>query len=122
MKKILMLIALACLSGAVYAQNMCIVSGYPTAKKSPDALVGALVTFANEWDKDVKYQRRVTTEGFEMILPAGGYLMTIEQEGYEAYRLEIEVDQTRIDLGALTLLTNEQAAAREAKRKARAMR
>ncbi len=122
MKKILMLIALVCLSGAVYAQNMCIVSGYPTAKKSPDALVGALVTFANEWDKDVKYQRRVTADGFEMIVPAGGYLMTITIDGYEPYRLEIEVDQTRIDLGMMTLLTTEQAAERDAKRKARARR
>ena len=55
-------------------------------------------------------------------MPAGGYLLTIESEGYEPYRLEIEVDQTRIDLGMITLLTVEQAAAREAKRKARARR
>ena len=122
MKKIFILFALALLSGATYAQNMCVVSGYPTAKKSPDALVGALVTFTNEWDSDIKHRRKVTADGFEIIVPAGGYLLTIESEGYETYRLEIEVDQTRIDLGMITLLTVEQAAAREAKRKARARR
>ena len=84
--------------------------------------MGALVTFASEWDADVKFQRKVTADGFEMIVPAGGYYMTIEAEGYEPYRLEIEVDQTRIDLGMITLLTTEQAAARDAKRKARARR
>lgn len=122
MKRFFMLAILASMSLAAYAQNMCILSGYPTAKKSPDALVGALVTFASEWDADVKFQRKVTADGFEMIVPAGGYYMTIEAEGYEPYRLEIEVDQTRIDLGMITLLTTEQAAARDAKRKARARR
>lgn len=81
--------------------------------------MGALITFTSEWDKDVKYQRKSDAEGFRVVLPQGGYVMTIDAEGYEPYRIEIEVDDPHIDLTVITLLTLEQAAARDAKRKKR---
>ena len=79
-------------------------------------------TFTSEWDKDLKYQRAVDKEGFRVVLPQGGYLLTIEAQGYETYKMEIEVDQPNIDLDLITMLTNEQAAARDEKRKKRANR
>ena len=88
---------------------------YP--KKSAEPIVGALITFTSEWDKDVKYQRKSDAEGFRVVLPQGGYVMTIEAAGYESYILEIEVDNPHIDLTDITLLTVEQAAERDAKRK-----
>ncbi|MBQ2023524.1 MAG: carboxypeptidase regulatory-like domain-containing protein [Alistipes sp.] len=115
------LIALATI-GTAAAQGLAAVSGLPVPKKSADAIVGALVTFTSEWDKDLKYQRAVDKEGFRVVLPQGGYLLTIEAQGYETYKMEIEVDQPNIDLDLITMLTNEQAAARDEKRKKRANR
>ena len=119
MKKILTLLVAICFAATLSAQNNCAVSGYPAAKKSVEPVVGAVVTLTSEWDKSVKYQRRVTPDGFEMIVPAGGYLLTIDAEGYEQYRMEIEVDQARIDLGSMRMVTIAEAEAKAAKRKAR---
>ena len=91
-------------------------------KKSGDAIVGALVTFTSEWDKSLKYQRKVDSDGFRVVLPQGGYILTIEAEGYETYYHEIDVDQPNIDLEVITMLTLEQAAARDEKNKRRAAR
>ena len=91
-------------------------------KKGAEPIVDALVTFTSEWDKDLKYQRKTDADGFRVVLPQGGYLLTIEAAGYETYRLEIEVDEPNINLDVITMLTVEQAAERDAKRKKRAAR
>lgn len=118
MKKLFILTISLLFAGSAFAQ-LSDVSGQLFPKKSAEPIVGALVTFTSEWDKDVKYQRKSDAEGFRVVLPQGGYMMTIEAEGYETYTLEIEVDEPHIDLTTITLLTTEQAAERDAKRKKR---
>ncbi len=122
MKKIFATLIALLFVGTSFAQGLAAVSGIPVPKKSAEPILGALVTFTSEWDNTLKYQRRVDNEGFRVVLPKGGYLMTIEAEGYEKYILEIEVDQPTIDLDLITMLTEEQAAARDEKRKKRAVR
>lgn len=122
MKKIFATLIALLFVGTSFAQGLAAVSGIPVPKKSAEPILGALVTFTSEWDNTLKYQRRVDNEGFRVVLPKGGYLMTIEAEGYEKYILEIEVDQPTIDLELITMLTEEQAAARDEKRKKRAVR
>jgi len=101
------------------AQSLAAVSGTPVPKKSAQAISGALVTFTSEWDSELKYQRKVDSEGFRVVLPPGGYILTIEAEGYETFRQEIEVDEPNIDLDLIVMLTNEQAGERDLKRKKR---
>lgn len=101
------------------AQSLAAVSGTPVPKKSAQAISGALVTFTSEWDSELKYQRKVDSEGFRVVLPQGGYILTIEAEGYETFRQEIEVDEPNIDLNLIVMLTNEQAKERDLKRKKR---
>lgn len=122
MKKIFTTIIALTFAGTSFAQSLAAVSGLPLPKKSGDAIVGALVTFTSEWDKNLKYQRKVDSDGFRVVLPQGGYILTIEAEGYETYYHEIDVDQPNIDLEVITMLTLEQAAARDEKNKRRAAR
>ncbi|MBQ5844081.1 MAG: carboxypeptidase regulatory-like domain-containing protein [Alistipes sp.] len=122
MKKIFTTIIALTFAGTSFAQSLAAVSGLPLPKKSGDAIVGALVTFTSEWDKSLKYQRKVDSDGFRVVLPQGGYILTIEAEGYETYYHEIDVDQPNIDLEVITMLTLEQAAARDEKNKRRAAR
>ena len=119
MKKIFVtLLALAC-AGTALAQTLAAVSGFPVPKKSSEPIIGALVTFTSEWDSNVQYQRKVDKDGFRIVLPQGGYLMTIKADGYQTYQNEIEVDQPNIDLDLIIMLTKEQAEARDAKRRQR---
>ena len=113
------LLSIALLFALSASAQLAAVSGISMPKKSSEPIVGALVTFTSEWDKDLKYQRKTDADGFRVVLPQGGYIMTIEAEGYESHRLEIEVDEPNIDLTVITMLTNEQAAVRDAKRKKR---
>lgn len=122
MKKIFTTIIALTFAGTSFAQSLAAVSGLPLPKKSGDAIVGALVTFTSEWDKSLKYQRKVDSDGFRVVLPQGGYILTIEAKGYETYYHEIDVDQPNIDLEVITMLTLEQAAARDEKNKRRAAR
>ena len=95
---------------------------YASAKKSAEAISGALVTFTSEWDSDLKYQQKVNADGFRVVLPQGGYILTIVAEGYETFQQEIDVDEPNIDLDLIIMLTTEQAAERDARRKKRAQR
>lgn len=119
MKKSLLLPAVLLLAASsLFAQNRsCVISGFPITKKSGVPVEGALVTLTDEWDKSRKYQRRVDAEGFEMVVPAGGYQLEITAEGYETYSLQIDVDEPHIDLGMMKMLTDEMAAARDARRR-----
>jgi hypothetical protein len=119
MKKILSTLLFIAVAFTAQAQSLAAVSGTPVPKKSAQTIAGALVTFTSEWDSGLKYQRKCDAEGFRVVLPQGGYLLTIEAEGYETFRQEIEVDQPNIDLNLIVMLTTEQAAARDAKRKKR---
>lgn len=122
MKKFLTLLFILGVAGVASAQDLCVLSGFPVPRKSADAIEGALVTMTNEWDKDLKYQRRVGAEGFRLVIPAGGYLLTVEAEGYETYTLEIEMDQPHVDLGLIRMLSTAEAQAKAEKQKARARR
>ena len=122
MKKIFATLIAISFVGTAMAQGLAAVTGFPVPKKSAEPIIGALVTFTSEWDKELKYQRKVDSEGFRVVLPQGGYLLTIEAEGYESYRNEIEVDSPEINLDMIIMLTTEQAAALELKRKQRANR
>jgi hypothetical protein len=122
MKKILSTLIFLAVAITAQAQDLAAVSGTPVPKKSAQTIVGALVTFTSEWDAELKYQRKVDSEGFRVVLPKGGYILTIEAEGYETYHHEIEVDEPNIDLSLIVMLTTEQAAERDAKRKKRAAR
>lgn len=93
-----------------------ILKGTPTSKLDKKTLVGALVTVTNEWDKNLKFQQKVSNDGFEIRLPYGGYIVTVEQEGYDTYKLEIEIDSEETDLGFMRILTKEQAEAKIQKR------
>lgn len=118
MKRFFILTIALLFASSAFAQ-LSEVTGQLFPKKSAEPIVGALITFTSEWDKDVKYQRKSDADGFRVVLPWGGYVMTIEAAGYEPYILEIEVDNPHIDLTDITLLTVEQAAERDAKRKKR---
>lgn len=122
MKKILSTLLFVMAAVTAQAQSLAAVSGTPVPKKSAQAISGALVTFTSEWDSELKYQRKVDGEGFRVVLPQGGYILTIEAEGYETFRQEIEVDEPNIDLDLIVMLTNEQAGERDLKRKKRAQR
>lgn len=122
MKKILSTLLFVMAAVTAQAQSLAAVSGTPVPKKSAQAISGALVTFTSEWDSELKYQRKVDSEGFRVVLPQGGYILTIEAEGYETFRQEIEVDEPNIDLDLIVMLTNEQAGERDLKRKKRAQR
>lgn len=119
MKKILSTLLFVMAAVTAQAQSLAAVSGTPVPKKSAQAISGALVTFTSEWDSELKYQRKVDSEGFRVVLPQGGYILTIEAEGYETFRQEIEVDEPNIDLDLIVMLTNEQAGERDLKRKKR---
>jgi hypothetical protein len=120
--KRLFTLSIALLFAATAFAQLSAVSGQPMPKKGAEPIVDALVTFTSEWDKDLKYQRKTDADGFRVVLPQGGYLLTIEAAGYETYRLEIEVDEPNINLDVITMLTVEQATERDAKRKKRAAR
>ena len=122
MKKILSTLLFVMAAVTAQAQSLAAVSGTPVPKKSAQVISGALVTFTSEWDSELKYQRKVDGEGFRVVLPQGGYILTIEAEGYETFRQEIEVDEPNIDLDLIVMLTNEQAGERDLKRKKRAQR
>ncbi|MBQ7310402.1 MAG: carboxypeptidase regulatory-like domain-containing protein [Alistipes sp.] len=122
MKKILSTLLFVMAAVTAQAQSLAAVSGTPVPKKSAQVISGALVTFTSEWDSELKYQRKVDSEGFRVVLPQGGYILTIEAEGYETFRQEIEVDEPNIDLDLIVMLTNEQAGERDLKRKKRAQR
>ena len=101
------------------AQSLSAVSGLPMPKKSTEPILDAIVTFTSEWDENEKYIRKTDPNGFRVLLPQGGYLLTIEAPGYETYKLEIEVDQPHIDLDVITILTDAQAKERDLKRQKR---
>lgn len=122
MKKILSTLLFLAVAFTTQAQNLAAVSGMPVPKKSAEAISGALVTFTSEWDSDLKYQQKVNADGFRVVLPQGGYILTIVAEGYETFQQEIDVDEPNIDLDLIIMLTTEQAAERDAKRKKRAQR
>lgn len=122
MKKILSTLLFVMAAVTAQAQSLAAVSGTPVPKKSAQVISGALVTFTSEWDSELKYQRKVDSEGFRVVLPQGGYILTIEAEGYETFRQEIEVDEPNIDLDLIVMFTNEQAGERDLKRKKRAQR
>ena len=122
MKKILSTLLFLAVAFTAQAQNLAAVSGTPVPKKSAEAISGALVTFTSEWDSDLKYQQKVNADGFRVVLPQGGYILTIVAEGYETFQQEIDVDVPNIDLDLIIMLTTEQAAERDAKRKKRAQR
>lgn len=122
MKKILSTLLFVMAAVTAQAQSLAAVSGTPVPKKSAQVISGALVTFTSEWDSELKYQRKVDSEGFRIVLPQGGYILTIEAEGYETFRQEIEVDEPNIDLDLIVMLTKEQAGERDLKRKKRAQR
>ncbi|MBQ7856751.1 MAG: carboxypeptidase regulatory-like domain-containing protein [Alistipes sp.] len=109
-------------TGVAVAQELCVLTGFPVPRRSPEAIEGALVTMTSEWDKDLNYKRRVGADGFRMVVPKGGYLLTIEAEGYETYVMEIEMDQTSTDLGLMRMLTTAEATAKAEKQRARAKR
>ena len=119
MRKIVVTLILLAFAGTAVAQSLAAVSGIPMPKKSTEPFLEALVTFTSEWDKELKYQRKTDSEGFRVVLPQGGYLLTVEADGYETYTLEIEVDQPNIDLEVITMLTLVQAKERDIKRKRR---
>ena len=119
MKKILTLVVALAVAGVVSAQNLCSLTGYPAAKKATEPVVGAIATLTYEWNKSVKYTTRVTPDGFQFTVPEGGYLLTIDAEGYEQYRMEVEIDQPRIDLGSMRMVTIAEAEAKAAKKKAK---
>ncbi|MBR0336325.1 MAG: carboxypeptidase regulatory-like domain-containing protein [Alistipes sp.] len=122
MKKILSTLLFLAVAFTAQAQNLAAVSGIPVPKKSAETIAGALVTFTSEWDSDLKYQQKVNADGFRVVLPQGGYILTIVAEGYETFQQEIDVDEPNIDLDLIIMLTTEQAAERDAKRKKRAQR
>ena len=122
MKKFFVLLLALGFVGTAAAQQLCVLSGFPVPRRSPDAIKGALVTMTSEWDSTLKYQRRVDEKGFRMVVPQGGYLLTIEAEGYQTYTLEIEMDEPRTELGLIRMLTNAEVAAKAEKQKARAAR
>ncbi|MBQ0081145.1 MAG: hypothetical protein KBS95_06340 [Alistipes sp.] len=93
-----------------------ILRGIPTSKLDKKTLVGALVTVTDEWNKKLKFQQKVSEGGFEMRIPYGGYILTIEMEGYDGYKLEIDIDSEETDLGFMRILTKEQAEAKIQKR------
>lgn len=122
MKKIISTLMLLAVATTSLAQELSAVTGIPVPKKSAEPIIGALVTFTSEWDYDLKYQRKVDANGFRVVLPRGGYILTIDAAGYESFQQEIEVDLPNIDLDLIVMLTTEQAAERDAKRKKRAQR
>lgn len=122
MKKFLVLLLVLGFVGTAAAQQLCVLSGFPVPRRSPEAIQGALVTMTSEWDSSLKYQRRVDDNGFRMVVPQGGYLLTIEAEGYESYTLEIEMNEPRTELGLIRMLTTAEAAAKVEKQKSRAAR
>ena len=122
MKKFFVLLLALGLVGTAAAQQLCVLSGFPVPRRSPEAIKGALVTMTSEWDSNLKYQRRVDDNGFRIVVPQGGYRLTLEAEGYETYTLEIEMDEPRTELGLIRILTTAEAAAKAEKQKARAAR
>ena len=122
MKKFCVLLLALGFIGTAAAQQLCVLSGFPVPRRSPEAIKGALVTMTNEWDSNLKYQRRVDENGFRMVVPQGGYLLKIEAEGYETYTLEIEMDEPRTDMGLIRMLSTAEAAAKAEKHKSRAAR
>ena len=122
MKKFFVLLLALGFVGTAAAQQLCVLSGFPVPRRSPDAIKGALVTMTSEWDSNLKYQRRVDDNGFRMVVPQGGYRLTIEAEGYETYTLEIEMDEPRTELGLIRILTTAEAVAKAEKQTARAAR
>ena len=122
MKKFFVLLLALGFVGTAAAQQLCVLSGFPVPRRSPAAIKGALVTMTNEWDSNLKYQRRVDDNGFRIVVPQGGYRLTIEAEGYETYTLEIEMDEPRTELGLIRILTTAEATAKAERQKARAAR
>ena len=118
MKKLLLLSILLCITAGAYAQSRsCVLTGTPVNKRTSEVLTGALVTLTDEMDKDIKFQRKVTDDGFRIVVPEGSYDMEIKAEGYETYTLQIDMDETNTDLGFIRMLTDEMARAKAAKRK-----
>ena len=76
--KRLFTLSIALLFAATAFAQLSAVSGQPMPKKGAEPIVDALVTFTSEWDKDLKYQRKTDADGFRVVLPQGGYLLTIE--------------------------------------------
>ena len=64
MKKFLVLLLALGFVGTAAAQQLCVLSGFPVPRRSPEAIQGALVTMTSEWDSSLKYQRRVDDNGF----------------------------------------------------------
>ena len=122
MKKFFILLLALGFVGTAAAQQLCVLSGFPVPRRSSEVIKGALVTMTSEWDSSLKYQRRVDDNGFRMVVPQGGYLLTIEAEGYETYTLEIEMDEPRTELGLIRMLTTAEVAAKAEKQRSRAAR
>lgn len=120
MKRAISILIAVAFASLATAQSLSVVTGFPVPKKSATPIVGAMVTITSVWDKDVQYLRKVDSDGFRIIVPQGSYILSIDAEGYEGYNMEIDIDQPNIDLDMIILLTEEQAAKRDAKRKNRA--
>lgn len=120
MKRIATLLILVLAAGITLAQPLCKLTGMPVPRKSVEPIKGAVVTLINEWDKEVKYIRKVDEQGFQLIVPQGGYLLKIEAEGYESYRMEIDLDAPHIDLDLIIMQTNAEAEARLERQRKRA--
>lgn len=120
MKRVVLILFAVVFASVSVAQSLSVVTGFPVPKKSATPIEGALVTVTSVWDEDVKFLRKVDGDGFRLIVPQGSYTLSITAEGYEAYNMEIDVDQPNIDLDMIVMLTDEQAAKRDAKRKSRA--
>lgn len=122
MKKLITLLAALFISYGAFAQSPIIgeLSGLPTGKSSKQTLVGALVTLTGVWDKEATFKRVVNENGFTLRLPYGDYVLRVEMEGYETYKLEIEINDERTDLGIMKMFTNEEVEAKRLKRAKRA--
>lgn len=119
MKRMIFACIALCISVAAGAQSLGVVSGRPITKKTADVVVGALVTLTDVWTKQAYQRMVVNDEGFEMVVPHGSYDMKIEASGYETYNLELDIDDSRIDLGSISMLTEQMAAEKAAKRQQR---
>lgn len=120
MKRFILFAIAIVASATLIAAPSCRLSGFPVTKKTTKPVIGALVTLSEVGNKSNKFQRVVGEEGFSMLVPYGEYDMTIEAEGYETYKMYIELDDQTIDLGIMRMLTDRMAADRDsakAKRK-----
>lgn len=122
MKRLALIIASALASLTVSAQALTSttligsLTGIPVGKTSKQVLSGAIATITDSADKTFTRTRVCTENGFQFRAEYGSYRLVIKAEGYDDYKLEVDIDSQETDLGFIRMITKEEAAKKAAKK------